>query len=1121
MSEYGRPNRAIASSPTLAPRRTPQPQHSPDTSVRQMRLKVLYTFDEDKTNCLARWPHTLDIRTVFLSADTQVGIIELKTCLQAIATASPEIVTGLGQDYTVYAYDYSEYETPLVGQGMLSWILASASPTPGAPAQQSRTMVTGRVSQNALSIFTGGSQETLEVKLRLVPVPTSKQSEYLESMKKYRDISQAMPPGFDPQAWTSFLNHNPNFLQQTMQSRSQSPSTAQQNTFGIENVQRLLSGDYEQSAQARRLLSRSNSFANAEAGQQLPRLPSPASSVTSTTVAPKRRGRKPGPNYKGPKTRRGKKEPPPESTDPGYCTGDDRPDEGPNKKRARVVQAEWDGKPELGKQPDSLRVAASTAASVRIHQPTAVRPDSHPHLSLDNQPRAPTPVADPSQIIKKPRMPVSRSNLGQLSQLIATPSNEALSPAVISDKAPELSPEKSQAESSPADIASSPPVFPEDLTTHSSPQLPEFPRAFDDSGIFTGSLDNLFDDQELRSLDEEDFAVAAQYSKRLDLPVDNYDFVQGDGTMSELPQIQFEQSLQGSEETLSSHSNPESRLLNRTVSSSELPPPIPASDPIRPCTLHRSQTWAGKHAAHPASDTGQSQPADNRMDRTTPRGRGRRQSDTGGQSGVRKKATIQSKLATSVAAGEIPPFCDNCGAIETPAWRKAWSKIHSGTPEHVRLSNQESGVLAWQTLQTDKKGEICLFRIIKKSLAEEDEGFTEMLLCNPCGMFLTTKKCMRPKEMWDKSQKGPDDKEKGRRRSTGPRPASSGQSTKAASGTFSDPSSPTSAPKQVDALENEPKLPAMKWGVDSHDKTTPSNPCGTMDEASATAALKKAIRSSPHKFNGTEQEPIEVENLTPQPTRRILFPSPHQSEKAKSKQRSPTSAVENTSKKDSLEELNEPISRSANKENYPPSTEDDIDRFFNEDGYGPPAHLSTPTGSRSKYPFLNRTPSKSPSKPSSSGGKSLDRERLLPPSTPKRTPTKTSGVFPELTPFTAHLSQLLSDANAGSPGGNFSFPPLPSLRNTPNNAHLADFDFGHFDSQDLISTDVPMPSSPPPWNFGDFSGEGNDSLWGDCTLPNTIASPDGSDKHQVHSTAKSTSAITQMGPPTLQNESAA
>lgn len=54
----------------------------------QYAVKVLYTFDdENKTNCLARWPHLLDIQTAFLDEKTQIGVIELKTCIQAIVSA--------------------------------------------------------------------------------------------------------------------------------------------------------------------------------------------------------------------------------------------------------------------------------------------------------------------------------------------------------------------------------------------------------------------------------------------------------------------------------------------------------------------------------------------------------------------------------------------------------------------------------------------------------------------------------------------------------------------------------------------------------------------------------------------------------------------------------------------------------------------------------------------------------------------------------------------------------------------------------------------------------------------------------------------------------------------------
>jgi len=63
-------------------------QTSDDLSVRSMNLKVLYSFDEgNKTNCLARWPHALDIRVAALDDTAEIGVIELKTCIQAIVNA--------------------------------------------------------------------------------------------------------------------------------------------------------------------------------------------------------------------------------------------------------------------------------------------------------------------------------------------------------------------------------------------------------------------------------------------------------------------------------------------------------------------------------------------------------------------------------------------------------------------------------------------------------------------------------------------------------------------------------------------------------------------------------------------------------------------------------------------------------------------------------------------------------------------------------------------------------------------------------------------------------------------------------------------------------------------------
>ena len=694
---------------------------------------MLYTFDDqNKTNCLARWPHVLDIRTAYLDESTQIGVIELKTCIQAIVSASPELVVKLGQDYTVYAYDYSEYETPLVGQGMLSWVLASSSSTPSAPAHQSRTVVTGRVCKNIMGLFSSSTQETLEVKLRLVPVPTSLQSEYIESMRKYRDLSRVMPGDFDAGAWTSFLQANPGILQLAEQNESQSPQNGQlQNEgFGIEHIQRLVNG-----GPAPRHSGESRGFQVSGPGNQHVRTTSPSSGGRSVTAPqPQREGLSRASSRTSIRDVQQQRFVRQESVDTGFASTDDRSDEWPAKKRAKVIKVDWPGKANFGTQPESLRVAASTAASVRVHQPTAIRPSGSAAKSLEIHPRAPTPIANPTNQMKKPLLPAVGSLLR--SESFVASSDTYQSPYMMSEeisKPPEstmTSPDASRAASSsltPADIASSPPVLPDISTAPSSPLLPMLPRDMD-SGFMSGSFDDLFEDDENRPLDEEDFDIAAQYSKRGDLTTAAED-------IGEVGKIHDMGSANEQYDQIRSNalSNPKplakgssrSRVLDRTTSSGGLASSsITASDPIRPSVsgLQRSMTWSGHQMPHAVSDA----PTEPGKSKITKRPYSRR----GSGSGVRRKKAIEKKLVRSVAAGEVPPFCDNCGAIETPTWRKAWVKTHSGTPEHVRISDEEGGIIAWQAMENDETGNVSLYKIFKRSLLEGDVGFSEISLCN-------------------------------------------------------------------------------------------------------------------------------------------------------------------------------------------------------------------------------------------------------------------------------------------------------------------------------------------------------------------------------------------------------
>lgn len=723
-------------------------------------------------------------------------MIELKTCIQAIVSASPELVVRLGQDYTVYAYDYSEYETPLVGQGMLSWLFASASSTPMAPAHQSRTFVTGRVCKNILGIFSNGAQETLEVKLRLMPVPNLLQTEYISHVGKYRELNQVIPDGFDVGAWSYLFQVNPVITQLAVASRSQSPAVnvPQSNFSALDRVHQTLSENnlrHSQEVHQEANVQYSSSHANfscppSRADSPVPNLQPTASFHQFGQSEPSR-----------PTSSASAKVPSGQhhaisiqnrlaSVDTGYISTDENSEEGPAKKRAKVTQAEWAGKNTFGKQTGSLRVAASSAASIRVYSPKPMRPSAASQVSLELPPRAPTPV--PPMASQSQRRPPSagpshlrHESYNLNSNLCDDPgtstSHHRKSISVDSNMTSSEESRTSSLSNTPRNIASSPPIVGNVSTAPSSPRLPTF-RYDRDSGFMSGHGDDLGadGDDEMRPIDEEDLEIASQYSKRDETTLRNTginsnpstlppnkklprsfkigakqairststsssiaDITQktqkdtqsvntpsdSQTTVVPLPQGKNAQSKEVS--TLPTFVPPATRPMERTASVGSISfPQVCASDPVRPLSssLQRSATWSGQQIQHPATDAPNSGSCGESKRIETAQGGSR------SGSGARRKKAIQDRLATSIASGEMPPYCENCGAIETPTWRKAWVRIHSGTPEFVRTSTEEGGIIAWEALERNQAGVITLFRIIKRSLLENDAGFTEILLCN-------------------------------------------------------------------------------------------------------------------------------------------------------------------------------------------------------------------------------------------------------------------------------------------------------------------------------------------------------------------------------------------------------
>ncbi len=363
---------------------------------------------------------------------------------------------------------------------------------------------------------------------------------------------------------------------------------------------------------------------------------------------------------------------------------------------------------------------------------------------------------------------------------------------------------------------------------------------------------------------------------------------------------------------------------------------------------------------------------------------------------------------------------------------------------------------------------------------------------------------MRPKEFWEKSnsQRGPHEKRK-RAPKAGkqdPDAANNHPASDASHGTtfHSDASSPPNEAIQEEGVE-ETHLPPAKRQRASSVQIAPTKAKGnSMSETTAAVALQRAIQSSPARFMGTQHVPIEVEDLTPKPTRRLLFPSPSQSDEERAlRDHDPNtgSKVQNNPRRPT--ETPGSDHDQANKENRPPVDEEEgIDHLFggNDDGHIPRSTTPTPSSKilapSFKTPQKSSPPSRTPK--TSDFFSSAARALLRPTTTPKRTPTK-SGSQPlaEMTPFTAHLNSLLSEANNGSPSNNnFDFPSLPSLDSSPNQVRH-DFDFSQFDPQDFLSTDAPVPSSPPAW-FGLYVDpvEQDGGLWSDYQLPAASPSTD-------------------------------
>lgn len=695
--------------------------------------------DDDKTNCLARLPHPIPIQTAALDETTLVGVVGLRTCIQAIVSASPELIAKFGQDFTVYAYDYSEYETPLVGQGMLSRVLASASATPTAPAGTSLTMVTGRVSKNVLGLFgSNGISETLQVKLRLVPVPTSLQGEYVESMEKSRDTSNFATQSSDANAWSNFIRQNPTF---TMPQAAPQPAhwnaLPAPSNHGSVQAQASLQGQNQ--VQSAPVASReAGSYFTFNQSDMAAADPIPSSSRPGTPQGKRQQQTQP---RSRPASRNGPRPGASKRRESMNASDAATSNQGPSKKRARVEKTNWHGPSSLESTNEPLRKAASAAASIRGRSAVAAHPSASAIAAAEPANRPPTPRPSPSvpNLARKATTTghdvltnKSRDYHSPFNSSAQDTSGDALDSAVSDGPSPAGN--YGMEGFTPYDIPSSPPMLENASTTSSPPLLRKY--TFPDSGFVSGAPDEGLEDDDMRAPDEEDIEDATRSSGRdqcimsdaLQGPALSHERSFGQSSVEDqiLPAVPYcaESEPDTSPKTQQQCPSPqlktepledtnqselpvgENQSANANVDPSRLSILQPAIQ--RPVPRRDSSATSSSRAAHAESELVKALEG----------------------SGLRRKKAIQSRLQSDIAAGKFPPYCKNCGQINTPTWRKCFIRTEQGSPEDINLEDNDEGICAWEVVERAEDGNITSYRAIKRSLQKGEEGFEEMQLCN-------------------------------------------------------------------------------------------------------------------------------------------------------------------------------------------------------------------------------------------------------------------------------------------------------------------------------------------------------------------------------------------------------
>ncbi|KAI1297520.1 hypothetical protein F5Y03DRAFT_369539 [Xylaria venustula] len=894
--------------------------------------------------------------------------------------------------------------------------------------------------------------------------------------------------------------------------------------------------------------------------------------------------------------------------------GDDAPSR--TKKRATTTTVERSNTATFGSAPESLRVAASTAGSIRNFRPVAPAADASTRNHLHEEgPRAPTPVPEPRFLGHAQARPMIQSSLRRQSMTFQTvddmanqcypDTNRSISQDARSPM-DSVAPSPFSDEPSPADISSSPPVPRSTMYSiqsspaPSSPVLPPMRAPIEriDSGFMSGGLEDSRMEDENSTQKPPAKAAAVMTIPNAPAPaavkpkprrsrakkpepktqqtlhihtetpgppellpqtsIYNPPRTQGSRkrsneitpittetpvadpvttTVPEMiesvePKITDEQSLhntEGMQTTMPSQldfaalqaaieypdhqqfldsldmdvnsfspavdaqgnemvtpaavheKGMEPPAVPTPVSEPSLEPElpaVPASDPILP---QASQSIILSAEPHPLTDAVDGM--ESKMNKN-----------------FVKRQAIKQKLEEAVAMGEMPSFCSNCGALQTPTWRKIWKQERRGVPDYHEYSEKPGHVTAINVLEKGDDGKPTHYEVIKKSLGPTDDKslWTETILCNPCGIWFSKWKAHRPPEKWEKDEQRLTQTRKKRAAGGGTARSRKGRAKSDAQMNLTseacvptDPAGPSDAPQS-------PKEPSSTMLNVGESENVSEKGSGRNRKKTTEPKERGSTHSNTSRVSGTVLSPIDLDEELGA-TRRLLFPSPRKNGEQKILGEVAVNIVQTGPRVVEItdREMTEKKDTRPRDQTPEPSNHDFTDLFgptprpstpppkgassgpFKTPTRPTPSHRpvtrSVSRSMRSTRSFaspsqglLERTPTRTPSRTPRKTPRSVFLSSGMPRRSPRHLPSEALGGSGLGTPLTQSINEMFSHADdlgiaSLSRGYEIDFSSLPHIDNIDQHSELA-----HFDFATLLATDALIPSSPPALRSGDM-----------------------------------------------------